>query len=428
MNRRFVSLFALCLLVVWTGNAFPQAADDAEKPKQAEQEKAADDVDEGEEVDKEKAKKPEEPEVKPLTIGSPAPALDIEHWVQDGAGEFPIVTDFEKNKVYVVEFWATWCGPCISSMPHLAEMQDRYADRDVQIISISTEDLDTVENFLDREVRGADNGATYRDLTSAYCLTTDPDKSSSRDYMRAANQNGIPCAFIVGKQGHVEWIGHPMRMDEPLEQVVSDKWDRASFAAEFQAEQEAKLLIAAVSRAYRDGKIDKAIELLDGYIQDGESETQRDRCRQVKFQILAMSKGRDEEAAEFALELLDADSHDASSANRLSWMIYQMAAAGRFEEQRVTKAALKLVESKVEGAEELQAFLLDTVAHLQHQMGDNETALKTQQRAVEAAEEDQKPRLMRFLKELEKLNEPEDEEKPDDDKVGDDKPAESVEE
>ncbi|MFM7520921.1 MAG: hypothetical protein ACKO9B_10680, partial [Planctomycetota bacterium] len=45
-------------------------------------------------------------------VGSKAPALDIEHWVQkagrDADGKFSPVTEFEKGKVYVVEFWATW--------------------------------------------------------------------------------------------------------------------------------------------------------------------------------------------------------------------------------------------------------------------------------------------------------------------------------
>ena len=56
-------------------------------------------------------------DVKELKIGSEAPDLAIEHWLQDGNGFFKPVTQFEKGKVYVVEFWATWCPACISSLP-----------------------------------------------------------------------------------------------------------------------------------------------------------------------------------------------------------------------------------------------------------------------------------------------------------------------
>jgi thiol-disulfide isomerase/thioredoxin len=172
-----------------------------------------------------------------LTVGSDAPPLNIEHWVQDGNGKFKAVTKFAAGKVYVVEFWATWCPPCVASMPHLAELQANYATKGVQVVSISDEDLSTVERFLARTVPPAKDAEpeakkqTYRELTSAYCLTTDPDGSSSTDYMQAAGIGGIPTAFIVGKDSKIEWIGHPMEIDQPLAAVVDDKWDRAAYLA-----------------------------------------------------------------------------------------------------------------------------------------------------------------------------------------------------
>ena len=146
-------------------------------------------------------------------------------------------------------------------MPHIAETQEKYARRGVQVISVSDEDLETVEKFLDRKVRGEDE-KTYRDLTSVYCLTTDPDRSVNNDYMKAAGQNVIPTAFIVGKKGQVEWIGHPMSMDEPLEKIVSGEWDLQAAKAEFQAEREAEKMMAKLSRLVRAGKTKEAVCLL----------------------------------------------------------------------------------------------------------------------------------------------------------------------
>ncbi|MFM8400950.1 MAG: TlpA disulfide reductase family protein, partial [Pirellula sp.] len=102
-----------------------------------------------------------------LTIGSDAPALDVEHWVQNGEGKFSKVTKFEKGKVYIVEFWATWCGPCVASMPHIVETQAKYADKGVQIVSISDEPKETVEEFLDRKVPRSEKEMTFRDLTKS---------------------------------------------------------------------------------------------------------------------------------------------------------------------------------------------------------------------------------------------------------------------
>src|ERR1700722_8182729 len=63
---------------------------------------------------------PKEPAVT-LHVGDAAPALTPGKWLK---GE-PVAA-FEKDKIYIVEFWATWCGPCKASIPHLTELQKKY--------------------------------------------------------------------------------------------------------------------------------------------------------------------------------------------------------------------------------------------------------------------------------------------------------------
>lgn len=53
-----------------------------------------------------------------LIANSQAPALTAETWVK---GEE--VKAFDPDKVYVVEFWATWCGPCLKTIPNLTKLQ-----------------------------------------------------------------------------------------------------------------------------------------------------------------------------------------------------------------------------------------------------------------------------------------------------------------
>ncbi len=200
-----------------------------------------------------------------FTIGSKAPPLDIEHWVSDGHGKFKSVTEFAVGKVYVVEFWATWCQPCISAIPHLAELQKEYAKRGVQIISVGEEDITTVHSFLQRPFPKEPSGSpqTYGELTSNYCLTTDPDGSTKNAYMRPFGQTGIPVCFIVGKTGLVEWIGHPMAMDGPLEKIVSDEWNREEFAEAFSSRQAFGLVVSKAMQLAEDQKADEAAALLE---------------------------------------------------------------------------------------------------------------------------------------------------------------------
>src|SRR5688572_20404372 len=178
----------------------------------------------------EKPAPPKAPEAKPLTIGDPARPINIEHWIKGDK-----VAEFKPGNVYVLEFWATWCGPCRDGMPHLADLQTKYKDYNVTIIGISDEPIETVQNFMTQ-----DNKKVNKPWNQViqYTLTTDPDKSVKNDYWVAAGQNnfGIPSAFIIGKDQHVEWIGNPHPMsgdgfDQALEAVVHDKWNRSEFKA-----------------------------------------------------------------------------------------------------------------------------------------------------------------------------------------------------
>lgn len=342
-----------------------------------------------------------------LTIGSKAPSLDVEHWVQNGNGKFKPVSKFEDGKVYVVEFWATWCGPCIASMPHLAETQKEYAEKGVQLISISDEDLETVETFLKREIAGGEEGEekkdapkTYRELTSAYCLTTDPDGSSQKDYMEAAKQNGIPTAFIVGKKGEIEWIGHPMEMDEPLKSVVEDKWDRAAFIAEFKAAQEAQVQMQKLFTLLNGGKMDEALKMLDEMIEKnkGQAKTQ---FQMLKLQVMLQQEEKKEEVAAFAKTVLDSAAEDPMMINQLCWAFVEMTEAGRIDNPELLKTALAATAAASEKAEaESKGAILDTLAHLYHLTGDLDKAIETQKKAVESAGEEMKADLEAYLKTL----------------------------
>ncbi|MEW6159787.1 MAG: TlpA disulfide reductase family protein, partial [Verrucomicrobiota bacterium] len=63
-----------------------------------------------------------------LKLGNPAPKLQTGKWVQ---GE--PVKEFEKGKVYVVDFWATWCGPCKATIPHLNELYQKFKDKGLMV-------------------------------------------------------------------------------------------------------------------------------------------------------------------------------------------------------------------------------------------------------------------------------------------------------
>ena len=333
-----------------------------------------------------------------LKIGSIAPELDVEHWVSNGAGKFQPVTAFQPGKVYIVEFWATWCGPCIRSMPHLSQLQEKYSGKGVQIISISDEKVDVVQEFLKQNVAGTED-KTYKELTGVYCLTTDPDGSSHNSYMRASGQSGIPAAFIVGKQGHIEWIGHPAEIDGPLEKVVTDQWDRVSYTKKIEEEKKAfeefQQVLREVSQKMQAGETKEAIALMDEAVATHKDSKLGKELSVARLELL-LSTGSDRAAK--ALTDFAAANNEPEILTQLAEGIVQLKATGEPIDDSVLKAAEQIASEAVK-AKPKDFRMLFTLARVYHQNGALDKAIATQKSAMENAGEFRE-RIAPFMKVL----------------------------
>ncbi|HNQ21622.1 MAG TPA: TlpA disulfide reductase family protein [Phycisphaerae bacterium] len=167
-----------------------------------------------------------------LKTGDPAPPLKITDWVKGPAVN---LADGAGKKVYLLEFWATWCTPCLVSMPHLTELQKKHGS-DLVVVGITQMDprntLSAVRAFVDRQ--GSRLG---------YAIGFERDGATSRAYMDAAGAEGIPHAFLIGRDGRIAWQGSPLDpvFDQVVEQVLAGTFD----IARSRREQEARPHIQA---------------------------------------------------------------------------------------------------------------------------------------------------------------------------------------
>jgi thiol-disulfide isomerase/thioredoxin len=334
-----------------------------------------------------------------LVVGSPAPKLNIEHWVHNGNGKFPKVTSFEAGKVYVVEFWATTCGPCIQSMPHLAQLQTTLADKGLQIISISSEPIETVKDFLKNKIEDA-NGkeTTIGELTKAYCLTTDPDGSSDIDYMLAANQNGIPCSFIVGKDSKIEWIGHPMQMDSVLDSVIGDSWDREGYIAEQKLIEEINVTIRGLTR---QKKYAEAAEALDGFIAKVADKRIHFGLYKTKIDMLIRAKADIKEIAKSYAALFASCESEPLFVQDAAWSAFEMYTEDKLPSKEIIRMSAAAVEKAIGGVQGAdKANMLDTLARLNFAIDQLDAAIQAQLKAVALSDGSDQGSFKEFLEEL----------------------------
>lgn len=124
------------------------------------------------------------------------PDIHVERWIINAPRTM-------ENKVVVVEFWATWCGPCIKGIPHLNDLQEKLAGRAV-ILGVSNEAPATVENFV-------------KQTKMNYAVAIDQQATM----MKFVGNRGIPHCIVMSPDGIVRWQGHPAQLSaNTLEQIA----------------------------------------------------------------------------------------------------------------------------------------------------------------------------------------------------------------
>lgn len=312
----------------------------------------------------------EEPKV--LIVGSKAPQISIAEWAK---GE--PVTELKPDNIYVVEFWATWCAPCKATMPHLAALQNEYGDK-VTFIGVTDEDSETVKAFLAENANGTSK--SWSDVLT-YRIAIDKEGETNEAFMLAAEQSGIPCAFVVGRTGRIEWIGSPADMDEPLSKIVDGTWDLTAVAAAARLELDMELakreVAPLIGAALNEKDYSKAIRLIEGLMAKFPSSKELPLVR-LQFQIQG---NQFSQANENAKLLIEQSKDDAETLSQLAWMM----ATGSTQKGMDLELAASAAEQAVKLSEEKNADYIDSLAQVKFRQGLLVEAIALQKKAIEVS-------------------------------------------
>jgi thiol-disulfide isomerase/thioredoxin len=318
-----------------------------------------------------------------LSIGNSAPAIKVGKWVKG-----PAISKLDPAKIYVIEFWATWCGPCKQSIPHLTDLAKKYKGK-VTFAGVSVWEHGDVPAFV------KSMGAKMN-----YSVATDNSAGfMAKSWMAAAGENGIPTAFVVGKKGKILWIGHPMGdLDAVLGMVLSGKFNAAVYgkqrAKDKAADDKRTKMMDEVSALADQGKAKEALAKLDNYLaEDPSFETD---AIPIKIHLLFLT---DEKAG------YDYVRKQAAGTLKDNPYFLSFLASSIIDQENKIKSpdyelAASLAQQAIQLSKEESANILYKASYIYEAKGDIPKAIDCEDKAVKAAAKDKNtsPQVMGMVK------------------------------
>lgn len=322
----------------------------------------------------------------PLHVGDPAPRLSGLKWLRGTGPE-----GWQPGHVYVLDFWATWCAPCLTQMPAHQELQDRYADRDVHLLGIALWSEDG-------PLTPAQAMEEYRGLT--YPLAEDVGDRAAEMFMARTSTNGLPAMMVVDDEGRLAWVGEPgEELETTLEALLDGTFDLAASREKDRLRRRSEELFAEIDELRRAGEPHRAAARVDDVIAlDPES---NGWAWGMKYEILLVDAGDAAAAGAVAAGFLSSAAGGNAYFNYVFSLRVVLALKRVPPSPETLDLALLLARRGTELDDAPDARRFSNVASVFDLRGDPAEAARWQRRAVDAAPPAQREAHVATLREYE---------------------------
>lgn len=141
------------------------------------------------------------PEASDVPVGNRVGQLAPEFTLAELSGGEVALSDF-RNRVVVLDFWATWCSPCRASMPGLEALRARYHDKGLVLVSVSLD-------------RSGENAKSYLEANGyEEFIGLWESLAAAKQVARLYGVFGIPRTFVIDRDGIIRYSGHPIRLTD----------------------------------------------------------------------------------------------------------------------------------------------------------------------------------------------------------------------
>lgn len=304
----------------------------------------------------------------------PGSEVDIKPILAAKCIQGKIAENWEPGKLYLLECWATWCGPCIAAIPHVNELHVKYRDKGLRVIGMNVweDGEEKVSAFVKKKGKGMSYPVLYVGKSGAF----------ETEWLKAAGVTGIPTALLV-RDGKFLLKTHPSQLtDEVIQNALEGDEGIKKLSEAVSAMDQKRSAMMANSRAFYQAMTAKNVEEMNKRLEEAKVLGLPEQ--QIQSMVLRIAITQKDWAS--------IQKHlDAATENPMAGMFIYEASNAVLQDETATESLVKTIATRFDEVHSVMrtgGMAYINQSRLQWHTGDKDAALVS---AKKALAESQKP-------------------------------------